>query len=97
MSGSGVRIGSAREAARRSLKIEYDREMLFPRSIDRGPIEAVAALSTRRHDAVHFRDQSIAAPLKLVRYSMPVRVSTYFRDRMIAAPLKRRSRSARPR
>src|SRR5579884_428759 len=61
----------------------------FPRSFDRGPIEA-AQDATCLYLEPHFRDHLIAAPLKH-RTSRPRRaVSPNFRDHLIAAPLKPR-------
>ena len=63
--------------------------MLFPRSKDRGPIEArVAAARFRRRPG--FRDLRIAAQLKPCSGSVsPVHLNSCFRDLRIAAQLKR--------
>jgi len=59
----------------------------FPRSDDRGPIEAC---NGRRVciPSTDFRDQMIAAPLKRRAFGVRPLGSTDFRDQMIAAPLK---------
>jgi len=59
----------------------------FPRSIDRGPIEAQSRCgrSKRNRD---FRDQLIAAPLKRPEGFERRTEAVYFRDQLIAAPLK---------
>jgi hypothetical protein len=68
---------------------------LFPRPIGRGPIEAIKLVrsnaAARTWRALDFRDQLVAAPLKLE--ALPVlyvkRLAHYFRDQLVAAPLKR--------
>jgi len=63
--------------------------LLFPRSNDRGPIEALYCLPESSFSA-NFRDRMIAAPLKHLKVRLDFRDVENFRDRMIAAPLKRR-------
>ena len=59
----------------------------FPRSEDRGPIEArSASAETRRH--IHFRDLRIAAQLKQLLGNSLIHISRDFRDLRIAAQLK---------
>src|ERR1700730_14152039 len=61
----------------------------FPRSSERGPIEAVSKngyVSIKRLD---FRASQSAAPLKLLHVGMHVGVVSDFRARQSAAPLKR--------
>src|SRR5579885_2021735 len=63
------------------------RSIEFPRSVDRGPIEAlVAAVLTSPW--IDFRDQSIAAPLKRIDCPHARGRVANFRDQSIAAPLK---------
>jgi len=59
----------------------------FPRSIDRGPIEASGVMPASLM-ARYFRDQLIAAPLKLEKLFQKIRLGGNFRDQLIAAPLK---------
>ncbi len=61
---------------------------LFPRSIDRGSIEANRVTDVRNR-SVTFRVQLIAAPLKLEALGIaPGLHTTAFRVQLIAAPLK---------
>ncbi len=63
----------------------------FPRSPDRGPIEALPACWLRSASA-YFRDHQIAAPLKQRNSPMHgLAKFPHFRDHQIAAPLKRAS------
>src|SRR5579875_3119370 len=62
--------------------------MRFPRSPDRGPIEARKAPLMPRPASFHFRDHQIAAPLKLFLLQNQSSSLPYFRDHQIAAPLK---------
>jgi len=59
----------------------------FPRSIDRGPIEAFDGEVHPKRSA-HFRDQLIAAPLKREGLYHFLCSNIDFRDQLIAAPLK---------
>src|SRR2546422_919693 len=60
---------------------------MIPRSIDRGPIEACWKMTGHGHGR-RFRDQLIAAPLKLLVLIPTGLVDARFRDQLIAAPLK---------
>ena len=62
----------------------------FPRSADRGIIEARAVRSRGYPVPVRFRDQLIAASLKLRDRLPATRGARRFRDQLIAASLKRR-------
>src|SRR5205807_10331631 len=59
----------------------------FPRSIDRGLIEASADLKPTS-TPTNFRDQLIAASLKRLSSKHPERYNDHFRDQLIAASLK---------
>src|SRR5579883_1022507 len=78
------------------LKLEADgvavRAVKFPRSPDRGPIEASRLPGQSAPSSPNFRDLQIAAPLKLLRDVMAVPLDDDFRDLQIAAPLKHKGR-----
>ena len=59
--------GTARSVDRSSLTTMDLVTKLFPRSFDRGPIEAGLSASIQARRQAHFRDHLIAAPLKLFR------------------------------
>ena len=62
--------------------------VFLPRSIDRGLIEAIKAQKRRKRANKAFRDQLIAASLKLI-VAFPSRSVVFsFRDQLIAASLK---------
>src|SRR5579875_3856333 len=60
----------------------------FPRSFDRGPIEAMRIERTRDTRTDYFRDHLIAAPLKRAWKKGYISQDQHFRDHLIAAPLK---------
>src|SRR5579872_5671084 len=60
----------------------------FPRSYDRGLIEASRSCRSTHRSARGFRDHMIAASLKRVPLAAPCRGQQCFRDHMIAASLK---------
>ena len=61
----------------------------FPRSIDRGLIEATIMRATVRGNAANFRDQLIAASLKRsLAHRAEQSDDRHFRDQLIAASLK---------
>ena len=60
----------------------------FPRSVDRGPIEAWAPQPPAGPCPESFRDQLIAAPLKRCQCRPSRLRGRPFRDQLIAAPLK---------
>ena len=80
----------ARISERRSLTIEELDFRLFPRSADRGLIEARSRLPIDCDRVADFRDQLIAASLKLCQTSWQIRSigDDHFRDQLIAASLK---------
>ena len=63
----------------------------FPRSIDRGLIEATNVPIAMTASAAHFRDQLIAASLKRMSTPAHERRRATFRDQLIAASLKLQS------
>ena len=60
----------------------------FPRSIDRGLIEATQLAFLAFAGCAHFRDQLIAASLKLKLRALLSPPRDHFRDQLIAASLK---------
>src|SRR5947208_3288318 len=61
----------------------------LPRSADRGLIEARLSLRQGTSVIPHYRDQLIAASLKLARLKDAGQRIFYYRDQLIAASLKR--------
>src|SRR5579885_704053 len=68
----------------------------FPRSVDRGPIEACRPPPAAK-TGPDFRDQSIAAPLKQLKWRVLHHPRQHFRDQSIAAPLKPAAVPSKPR
>src|SRR5271157_366579 len=63
----------------------------FPRSRERGPIEASALCPTEYPPFMHFRAHVSAAPLKRLRVGRRRRDGPHFRAHVSAAPLKLKS------
>ena len=69
--------------------------MTIPRSTDRGSIEGMIRLGAVVRIRREFRDQLIAAPLKVEPLLEERQVLRQFRDQLIAAPLKVTKTAAR--
>src|SRR5579885_2636221 len=81
--------GIARNTSRSYLTIRGLHRQPFPRSSERGPIEATPNQDGIRRAARYFRAHLSAAPLKRCNPPNPLLPSAHFRAHLSAAPLKR--------